>query len=197
MLSQWLNVNAGNGVTYVNVEELTGAVNATGYGVHVISSTSDLLLGNINVNDPTFYNDGTQGGGNDITIGGNITTTEPLALVATGNINTNGDYTIAARDSNRGYDITLVAGALIQPVTAGTTSSTVGPYPGTGTPAPNPVTITGASTIGGDIDFSNHNITINSSAVSGNNSGGNVKLIAYEGTTSGTGGHVLLSPAAP
>ena len=41
----------------------TGTVNATGYGAHVTAATNTLSLGNINVVDPTFYNDGSVGNG--------------------------------------------------------------------------------------------------------------------------------------
>lgn len=44
LLSQTLNIYAGNGVANVNVDQLTGTVNATGYGAHVMAATLYQLL---------------------------------------------------------------------------------------------------------------------------------------------------------
>jgi hypothetical protein len=101
-------------VTDVNVAQLTGTVNATGYGAHVMATTNTLTLGNIDVIDPTFYNDGSVGNGN-IDLTGNIEVSEPVAIVASGNItdSTNTAVTISSTGTGASGNITLVAGAAI------------------------------------------------------------------------------------
>ena len=107
VLSQALNINAGNGVADVNVGQLTGTVNAVGYGVHVMTATNDLQLGNINAIDPTFYN--TPG---SISLSGTINVSEDLTIVAAGSITDSAPTTINTQfGGGAGHIVNIIAGA--------------------------------------------------------------------------------------
>ena len=194
LLSKELNVFSGSGTVITDVINILGEFNISAAIAHTRVSDGQLYLGDITLSgDPTFYNDAVNG---DITIGGNITTGESLAIVASRNIISSGDFSITANDGAKGFDISLIAGAAI--TTTGTPGATVGPgtgtfatWTGTGAVATNPVTITGPSASGGSIDFSGRTMTISSAAVSGNNDGGNVRLIAYHDSGTGTKGGLV------
>src|SRR5262249_12037556 len=107
LLSNQLNVNAGQGTANVYVNQLTGVVNETGNAAHVAASTGTLNIGNVCLaGDPTIYNlDG------DIAITGNIDSFERLVLVASGNITAADGVTIHAGNGTRGFGIEMIAGA--------------------------------------------------------------------------------------
>jgi hypothetical protein len=174
-LSKQLNLDAGTGNITVNVDEVTGVVNASGNCVHMDTSTPNLLLGSINaLGDPLVANNGS-----DITITGTgfgPTNGADLTLVSTGNIlGGKGNKGLdTSSKTGAGGNLTLVAGA------AFTGDANTG------------VTVTGASTGGGIIDLSGTTAgtgavtTIKTGGAAGQNSG-DVTIVAFAGTSSGTG----------
>ena len=166
---------------------LNGMLNMTGTSAHVNTDSNVLNLGNININgDPTYYNYG------DININGNINVHQALAIIATGSIigAANTAITISATTNHggKGFDIDLIAGANItNPVSGGRLN--LPPLP-----AGTAVTFNGASTGGGNIDFSAVSSLVISSAASGtaNNPGGNITLAAYSGTSANANGGIYL-----
>lgn len=174
--SQELNLNAGNGVMQTHVGELTGVLNQTGSEAHVTASTDELVLGEVCLTgDPTFKNDS-----GNITIAGNITVNEQLAIIASGNVSSVNNITITAATAATGFPITIVAGA--DQLVAGTNSTTL---PGGGTA--QGTSLTGvASATGGSILLGN-NVTISSRSTGATGAGGDVLLAAFEGGTVGSG----------
>jgi fibronectin-binding autotransporter adhesin len=184
-LSQQLNLNSGGGTINANVGEVTGSLNSSGNAVHVQTSTNTLVLGQQNLSgDPTFYNDS-----GDIVITGNLTFSEDLAIIASGNITaTAGLSSINLSDATNGHNLTMVAGASV----AGAGGDTVTTLPSL-VSASGPVTVTGASSTGGNIDLTGANSNFNID-VTGSNTAGNVTLIAYSSGISN--GRVLLPSAS-
>jgi hypothetical protein len=181
LLSRRLLLNAGNGSVDVNVEKLTGEVVSSGTAVHVNANTDQLIIGEqCLTGDPTYFN-----ASGSITLTGDISVGEALAIVASGDIiATSGVSLIQAQDgAGKGYDITIVAGANVTGNLAEQTT-TLPP----GTPTTGSISFSAASASGGSIDFSSANsaLAINSNSTSGNNAGGNVILAAY-GINSSTG----------
>ena len=181
LLSHRLLINAGNGLAEVNVEKLTGEVVSSGTAVHVNANTDNLIIGNqCLTGDPTYFN-----ASGSITLTGDISVGEALAIVASGDIiATSGLSLIQAQDgAGKGYDITIVAGAN---VTGNLAEQTTSLPPGT--PTTGNISFTGGSASGGSIDFSSANsaLAINSNSTSGNNAGGNIILAAY-GINASTG----------
>jgi YVTN family beta-propeller protein len=188
VLSKVLNINSGSGVVNVDANTLSGLVNVNAGSAHVTAATQDLLLGTMNLTgDPTFFN-----------TDGNVTIDSPLmfagmplAVVASGNILLGAGATEIDTGSTTtaGGAITLIAGADIQPLTPSGSSTTAG---GAGT---TNIQVTGASKTGGEIDLVSGGTPltgINSLSTVG--SGGAVTLIAFKGTTTGSGDIVLGSP---
>lgn len=166
VVSQTLNMYAGQGTANVDVRDLIGTVNISGLEAHVTSATDNLTIGNINLSgDPTFYN---QSG--NVTINGDLNFNESLAIVASENIFTGKNVSNVSITTNGG-SILLVAGANFTP-----SSGSVSDTNGSGNSLTN-VSITGGSATGGFIDLSG--VTTLSSAGA---SGGNVTLVAYGGT---------------
>lgn len=177
LISRELNLFTGLGTTDVFVNQLTGVVNSSGSAAHVRAKTDMLTIGSqCLVGDPTYYNVG------DIQITGDVIVGEKLAIIASGNISrTAGNTAIRAQGAGgEGFDITIIAGANI---TGGTDPSSTIP----GTQATGDVTIDGASSSGGNIDFNAPNLRIDSSAVGLDQSGGNVIIAAYAGSGGGQG----------
>src|SRR5262249_19150561 len=112
---------------------------------------------------------------------GDITVGENLSLVASRNITASTDANLSANDGARGFNINLVAGADISTAA-------------TGSPADAEVTVNGSSATGGSVILDTHGVHIFSRAVSGDNPGGHVTLVAHE--NGGSGGQVLLSPTS-
>jgi hypothetical protein len=178
VLSQQVNFNAGTGDVGVNLGQVNGLINAVGCNIHVNGDTANLKLGNIDASgDPTFTNSGT------ITIDNSIKASagQPIALIAGGDIVMLSGGTNLGLDtsssSGNGGDITLVAGAKFTPPGTSTTTA-----------ASTNVVVSGASATGGSIVLTSTTNPINSlTSASSAGNGGNITLIAYQGTTGGTG----------
>ena len=159
-LSQQLNLNSGTGAISLNVNNLTGDVNATGGSFKSISNTANLILGEMNITgDPLIYNTG------NVTLSSGTYTGEPLGVVAGGNINGSTaviDTSDFSSSDFGGGNITMIAGA------AFTVNSD------------NSLTITGGDSTGGSI-------TLNSLNTSATNSAGSVFLIAFAGSAANSG----------
>ncbi len=178
-LSREFNLFSGQGTTDVTVNKLTGVVNSSGTAVHVSAHTDTLVIGEqCLVGDPTYYNVG------DIQLNGDIVVAEDLAIIASGDITRTANNTkIAATNvDGSGADITIIAGAN---VTAG--SGTSGPTIPPGTIATSPVSFTGASASGGNVDLFGTPFTIDASASGLDKSGGNVTIAAYADSNSNKG----------
>ena len=170
LLSKEVNLFAGNATNEVVVNQLTGLLSQTGLAGHVSTSTDNLQIGDTCfTGDPTFYNNG-----NQITISGDVIFEEDIAFITTGNIIGSNGFTVEARNSTQGFDITMIAGAQITNPGAGTN------FPGsTGASA----TFDGASTLGGSIILGTGSILTSPRGTQGN--GGNINLYAFRGTSSG------------
>ena len=185
-LSHNLNLYSGNGAINVDVDNVTGRVNAYGGEANVTAATPNLIIGEMQLTgDPNYYN--TTG---DVTIGQGLTFNGTnLALVAFGNIlTTTGAGTIDTHDtsgSGNGGTINLIAGAAFTINSGGQSSQPSAGNTGTN----NIITITGASSGGGKIDLTGSApiSTFNSSTTASGKTGGNIQLIAFGGTTSGSG----------
>jgi len=176
LLSQQVNLNAGAGTTNVDVDQLTGVLSSIGNAVHVQASTDNLVLGKqCLTGDPTFYNDA-----GSITIDGDITVSESLAIVASGDIlATSKTKNIIAQDADSGFDITMIAGASITPIT-GTPTNTIPPFP-----ASSSIQVNGASGTGGSVDLTGADPALGIDASAPNFSGGNVTFAAFSGSAAG------------
>lgn len=195
LLSRDLNVSSGQGTGNVTVNQLTGTVNTKGAAAHVNSNTSDLVLGTqCLTGDPTYYNTG------NVILGGNVDVGETLAIIAGGNITTNvTNLTIRARSAaGQGFGINIIAGANI---TAG--SGEISPPGGpatlpaqsTGSISQNataPVTISGASATGGNIDFTaaTSGLFVDGGSTASNFNGANVTFAAFA-SAGGANGRIL------
>jgi adhesin HecA-like repeat protein len=171
LLSRDLNLNAGQGLATVSVNELTGTINETGLAAHVTASTAVLNIGNVCLTgDPTFYNQG------DINITANISVPEDLVIVASGDITSAADVEIRAADASLGYDITMIAGADFI-ADGGANSPTL---PG-GTAGG--VSLSGKSSkTGGGIRLgSNVKVYAQVDDTMGNLNGGNILMVAFAG----------------
>ncbi len=179
LLSQQVNVNAALGDFNLNAGNVTGVLNGNIGAIHTDTNAGELKLGNLDITgDPAFYNQG------NIAISGAIQDTNgvPLAIVASGNIVSNGGSLIT-----NGGDLTLVAGAAF---TTNDSTITAGPNWST------TLTITGASSTGGLIDLTGNNggtapITAIATAVTSAGNGGNVAIVAFGGSASGSGAIAL------
>ena len=107
LLSRELNLNSGLGTATVNANKLTGVVNETGSAAHVWAETETLSIGNVCLTgDPTYFNRG-----GNILVVGDVIVQEDLTIVASGSIASIDPVNIIAGDANRGYNITMIAGA--------------------------------------------------------------------------------------
>ena len=109
-LSKQLNFSAGTGSVTADIGNVTGVINVDAGCAHILASTSNLQLGQLNISgDPTYYN--TLG---SISVTGPITTTagQALAFVASQDISISNNITTNATSSNNG-SLTLIAGANI------------------------------------------------------------------------------------
>lgn len=185
-----VNLNSGGGLASIDVDDLIGTVNSAGEAVHVLSKGADLVLGDqCLIGDPTYFSAG------NITINGNISVGEKLAILAAGNItSTSACTSITARTAGgAGQDIYMIAGAALSPSIGAPSTGTLP----SGTPIgpTNSVRVTGASLTGGNIDLSaSSGLQINANSTSGVQGGGNVTMLAFEGL--GGGGDVSLAPNA-
>jgi hypothetical protein len=173
-----IDLEAGAGAIEASVNDVTGAVNVSGGSAHFASDADVLDLGNLDLaGDPTFFNTG------DISINDNISVGQNLAILATGNVTASKAVVIQTRDLLAGgHNVTIVAGATLQPFGSPTAKGTIPPQtpllPG------QTIQVMGGSLSGGTISLDNS--TIDTRSTSGNQPGGSVTLVAFGGT--GTGG---------
>ncbi|MBK9140851.1 MAG: S-layer family protein [Candidatus Melainabacteria bacterium] len=136
LLSAVVNVNGGEGKVSVDVDNLSGIINASGYDLQISTRSGNLNLGNIEGSgDPRVSNTGNV----------NITASiigNPIAIYAGGNITDSGGA--AKTIDSQGGDLFLAAGVLF----AGNAGNE---------------TITGATTSGGSIVLNDGNLTITTS----------------------------------
>jgi autotransporter family porin len=191
LLSQKLNMYTGQGLTEVNVGQLTGEVTGSGSAAHVKADTESLVIGKVCLTgDPTFFNTG------NIQLNGTINVGEALAILASGNITSTSALTsITARTvGGAGQNIFLAAGFALTTAGGPTTSPTIGPFPGTGTAltAAQTVTASTAGAAGGNVDLSGSTLflVIDASASVNNQNGGNVQIVAR--ANGANGGRVIL-----
>ena len=188
-----VNINAGNGEAYVNVNNITAPLNVSASSAHVTAATSDLILGKQCVTgDPTYYN--TAG---DVVFSNDISTNGAnLAVVASQSIRgLNSSATDVTLDSGGGA-ITLIAGFAF--------TSSSGLSSGNPGGSSEVLTITGASTTGGGIyalNLISHGGNILAAANSGppTSNFGTMQLgnINSGATGSGVNGNVTLIAGGP
>lgn len=188
-LSQMLNINAGTGDIAAEVVKISGILTTEGNYAHVGVSDGCLTLGKTNINgDPTYFNSAING---DITISGDISVNENLAIIASRNITTTAGATLIQARSvgGQGFDIQLVAGAnIIGGVGSTAVIAQTPPVVGN---AIAPVTVSGASSSGGSIDFSaSPNIVINANSTCADCDGANITMVAFANGASG--GNIIL-----
>lgn len=183
-----INFFSGDGSVNIDVAQIMGRVNIAAGIAHVSSASPTLDLGNIVLSgDPTFYNTG-----GDVVLNGTIITGgAAIAIVAGGDIlSGSGSSTIStASNTATAGGITLVAGAQFSS-SAGANTSTLPPAAGDTTSI---ITITGGSVIGGRIDLTQGTATTTIDASSGNGNAGDITLVAFAGTSTGSG--VILLPS--
>ncbi len=192
-LSKELNFNSGQGAVTASMGQVSGVVNADAGAAHIYTKTSNLLLGNTNINgDPTYVN-----AGGDIQLVGTDFETEDLAIIASGNITANGPAQII----NNGHNVWLIAGANIDTasgacVGCGNSTNALTLPSGSASPITGGlVQVSAAGGTGGDIDLQTGNTltagntVIDTSSTIAGNSGGNVNLVAI--SNGATGGHIL------
>ncbi len=174
-LSNQLNLDAGAGNITLNVNEVTGVVNANGNCIHLNANTPELMLGKIDASgDPLVTNS------NDIFITGAgfaPTNGADLTVISMGNIlGGKGNKGLdTSSKTGPGGNLALIAGAQfsIDMVTGA-------------------ATVTGSSTNGGIIDLtgtgeSSGAVTSIKTAGGAGQNAGSVTLVAFSGGTFGTG----------
>ncbi len=181
-LSKNLNLMNGQGAITAQLRSATGIVNVYGLGANVGVWKGDLNLGVLKADgDPTYFS---ADGDVDLTAVSPINTDgEDLAIVAAGNITTAADLVI---NTNRlmtngpSGNVLMVAGAkFINPVSGD--GLPAGPLVSIQFTSPNQALDTGGSIAPGGA------LQINTSGALNNSSAGNVTLIAYQGTSLGSG----------
>ncbi|MBX3153665.1 S-layer family protein [Candidatus Obscuribacterales bacterium] len=177
--SRQFNTNAGQGTTYVDVNNISGLVNQIGNAAHVEVAGGNLTIGEVCLTgDPTYRN---QNGAIQIT--GNISVAEALTIIARNDIFIDNNVIISAGNAAQGFNVNLIAGANIIATLGGADSLLLPPLPASS----QLVTFDGASVDGGSIIFgSNTQINTRSTTI-GNTNGGSVLLAAYAGTNGGGG----------
>ncbi len=175
LFSKELNLFTGEGVTDVNVGNLTGQVNSRGTGVHVRAQTDELIIGTQKLDgDPTYFNIGT------ILITGDIVVGERLAILSDGNITSTAGLTkIVARSAGGvGQEITIVSGV---DMTTSAGAVGTGDVP-SGTPLAigETVRVIGNSPTGGTINFeASPGLQILTNGTGSNHAGAHVNLLAF------------------
>ncbi len=185
LLSRELNMHSGNGAATVRVDALSGLVNQTGAEAHVWAFTDELNIGAICLTgDPTIYN--SQGG---INITADITVNENLVFIATGNITTAPGVKITARDSTKGYEIDMIAGASFE-ADGGQDSPNVPPID---PEAPGDVSVFDKPTKSGGGIFLGSGTIIDTRPTGANGRGGQLFLTAFgkEGVVDISGATIL------
>lgn len=185
LLSKSVNINSGSGTAILNVNRMSGELNATAGALHTLVHNGDLRLGKICLEgDPTFFDlDGSVILSPDLVL---TTNGAPLAILATADIITENDgnnppIQIDTSSPNGGGDILMVAGANLSCASCAQFENNWSIIGGTGLPAPD-ITINGASSTGGRIYLTAGGgiDKLDSRGTSGNFRGGNITLIAYQ-----------------
>lgn len=188
IITKELNLWSGNGILDVDVNRLSGQVNASTGVMHLNAATPDLMLGSIQIlGDPTFFNQG------NIQINNNISAVGALAIIAAGNItSTAGGSINTSQPAGAGGNVLIMAGTSFTttpPNTAGS-ATTSGQNGGTGDIATT-LNISGGTATGGFVDLSSlttpggASSAFQTTATAG--SGGNVTIVAFAGTGANTG----------
>jgi hypothetical protein len=190
LLAGRINLGAGSGRVVVDVDRLTGTLNTSAAYAHIGASTPVLTLGEVNVaGDPTYYNDA-----GSVQLAGNIQVDESLAILASQDVTTTSAVSlIQARDAGgQGHNIHIVAGAsLTGDGSPADRTSTVGDTPPVAGNATGYVTVNGASSSGGNIDFTaTPNLLMDTRSTCSNCESGDVVMVAYAQGTAG--GRILL-----
>ncbi len=190
-LSQNLNLYSGTGAITGNLGQVSGALSTYANAAHVLADTSNLILGNNTINgDPTYASPG------NISINGNITASESIAILAGGNITDNGNA-IYISTTDSGGNITLIAGATLSGLSGTNTNANLTPSSLSAN-----ATVGFSSSYGGNISLTGGGLAptggsgtgtalINTSSTS--NAGGTVTLIAY--SNSGSTGYINIAAA--
>ena len=172
LLSKELNVFSGDGIANIHVKDLTGVVNVSAGCAFITAETDNLSIGSLNLTgDPLIAN-----AAGDLTLlssmTGLITNGADLALLAKGNITAGDALSIDTSSlTGSGGDITIVAGANFK------------------APVGNVTKVTGASSTGGSINFLSPSAVslIDSSAKGASGDAGSIQLLAFAGSTKGSG----------
>ncbi len=181
IVANTINIDGGSGAVQVNVDNASGVVNVSACTAQVGANSGLLNLGKLNLSgDPTFFNNN-----GDIEIQNDISVTQNLAILASGNIYALNPYQILTTDpgTGQGYNVYMVAGAKL--IIAGAPL----PTPVQQLPSNSPlivgqtVRVIGASTSGGTITLAGS--TIDARSTSGDLNGGRVNLVAYGGNATG------------
>jgi len=191
-LSNQLNINIGSGNLNANVNNVNGQLNISAGSNNFVANTPSLNLGNMNITgDPTWFNTG-----GNVVISGDIDATGSspnIAILASGNIYSTAAANIAssaAQTGGNGGNILLVAGASL--ISSGAASGS--------NDTTTTVTITGGNSGGGYIALDGSTglstmaiASLTSAGTTGNDSGGNITMVAYAGSNSGSGAIALPS----
>jgi hypothetical protein len=175
--SSQLNVNTG-GKASIYIGQVSGLVNVSAKELQIAAATEALRLGQICLEgDPTFYN---SAGSIFLNSGFNLTTNgAPIAIVAQRNIYVNGATPINIDTSSPtgGGSVFMLAGAEFT-----VTPDDLSASPDSGD-SMHTLTITGRSLDGGEIDLTSGPGlgTINTRGTSGDVSGGDVYIWAWNG----------------
>lgn len=182
LLSNEVNIDAGAGNGFLNVDNLSGLLNATA-GSGKFGSGSSLHLGDLNISgDPTYFSNGS------LTVTLPLTFDEAITLLAGGDIILSGQ-TIQSRDTGtQGFNITIIAGANLV-ASGGATAAPGGTVP-PGQISTGSVKVSGPSATGGNVFGVNATIDANSLGTGQN--AGNILIAAY---SNGTGGNINLAGA--
>lgn len=202
-----INLINPNGMVDVSIKELVGPLSVSAGGAHVLADTPNLVLGQLNLTgDPTFYNSS-----GDISLTTDLDLRPEqfvapgpvaLAIVANGNIIGNGitKIDVSTNTNSLGGNtwqgqgsagaVILVAGAAFTVAPTDGSSATATPPGDTS----NTLTITGASTTGGNIQLSGVSIKTQAGVTPNQTGGanyaaptssqsGDVTLVAFGGST--------------
>lgn len=180
LLSKELNINTQNGTIKANVGQLTGVLNANGGEFYASAKTPNLRVGSINMSgDPIIASTG------NVDITASVNSAANIAYIAGGNIDTNGAAApISINTSSAGN-----AGSVLMLAGVNYTANGDGSY-----------TITPGN--GGSIDLTNavagnQGINTFNTSSSNNGSGGNVVLVAYNGSISVPSNVTITTGAGP
>jgi hypothetical protein len=150
-LSGQLNISAPGASIKAALGNVTGQLNSNANAAHVAANSSTLTLGTIKMDgDPTFWNNG------PITLTGDISVGEKLAILSTDSITSTGAVSLiqARGGTGQGHDIHIIAGADL------TSTGTL--FPGQSN---QPVTVNFSVIDGGNVDFSaSPNLQINANS---------------------------------